>query len=255
MLLVRPSSMPTISIFAEPIFHLGDFVVTNSLLLAGITGVLLMAVGGVVRMRLAVAPGKLQNGVEFVVDQLLDLMTSVFGDRHNAEKYFPLVATVFVFILASNWLGLLPGSGSLGIWEVHHGKDVLVPFLRAPAADLNFTIAMSIIVMFSVHLFAILALGVRAHLGKFFTIKSPIMSFVGILELISEFVKILSFSFRLFGNIFAGEVLLIIIGFLLPLVLPLPFLFLEVFVGFVQALIFAMLTMVFIAGMTAEGAH
>lgn len=247
--------MPTISLVAEPVFHIGHFAVTNSLILAVVTGLILVMVALFVRASLSIKPKGLQNGVEYVVDQLLDLMASIFGDRQHAEKYFPLVATVFVFVLTSNWLGLLPGSGSLGIWESHEGHMVLIPFLRAPAADLNFTLALSVIVMIAVHLFAFLALGFRAHAGKFFTLKSPILSFVGILEFVSEFVKIVSFSFRLFGNIFAGEVLLIIIGFLAPLVLPLPFLLLEVFVGFIQALIFAMLTTVFIAGMTAKGEH
>jgi len=248
-------AMPVISITAEPIFHIGSFAVTNSLFLAFLTGLILLAVGVVVRSSMSLQPGKLQNGVEVVVDQILEQMSAIFGDRHHAEKYFPLVATVFVFVLTSNWLGLLPGSGSFGVREVLEGHEALVPLLRAPAADLNFTLALAVIVMVSVHLFAVLALGFRAHVGKFITLKSPIDAFVGILELVSEFVKIVSFSFRLFGNIFAGEVLLLIIGFLLPLVLPLPFLLLEVFVGFIQALIFAMLTTVFIAGMTAKGAH
>lgn len=184
-------------------------------------------------------------------------MDSILGSRLLSEKYFPLIATIFLFVLFSNWLGLLPGTGSLGITHeiVHHGehKTVLIPFLRAPSSDLNFTVALAVIALISINLFGFMALGFKQHAGKFFNFKNPIYTFVGFLELISEFVKIISFSFRLFGNVFAGEVLLIIIGFLGPYFLPLPFLFLEVFVGFVQAFIFAMLTLVFIG--TAVTSH
>ena len=178
------------------------------------------------------------------------MMDTVLGSRSLSEKYFPIVTTVFLFVLLSNWLGLLPGAGSLGILhEIQHEgeyRTILVPFLRAPSADLNFTVALALAVMFAINFFGLTALGIKRYAGKFFNFKNPIYTFVGLLELISEFVKIISFSFRLFGNIFAGEVLLIIIGFLGPYFLPLPFLFLEVFVGFIQAFIFAMLTLVFI---------
>ena len=154
-----------------------------------------------------------------------------------------------MFILFSNWFGLLPIVGPV---VLHH-----VPLFRAPSADLNFTIALAIIAVFSVNLLSALALGVKGYIKRFAN-KSPILSFVGFLEFISEFVKVVSFSFRLFGNVFAGEVLLLIIGFLAPLyapILPLPFLFLEVFVGFIQAFIFGMLTMVFLSMATVEHAH
>jgi len=129
------------------------------------------------------------------------------------------------------------------------------PLFRAPTTDLNFTIALAIISVLSVNILGAAAIGLRHHLGKFFNFKNPIMFFVGILELISEFVKIISFSFRLFGNIFAGEVLLLIIGFLLPYIVPLPFLFLEVFVGVIQGFIFAMLTLVFVSMATVPQEH
>ena len=105
------------------------------------------------------------------------------------------------------------------------------------------------------NLLAIIAIGARAHVSKFLNFKSPIDFFVGLLELISEFAKMVSFSFRLYGNIFAGEVLLVIVGFLVPYLAPLPFLFLEIFVGFIQAFVFAMLTLVFVAVATAEHGH
>jgi F-type H+-transporting ATPase subunit a len=155
------------------------------------------------------------------------------------------VATVFIFILTANWGGLVPGVGSLLI-EGGEGHQA-VPLLRAPGADLNFTLGLAIIAVLAVQFFGITMLGARRYSRRFFTLKNPIFTFVGILELSAELVKVISFSFRLFGNIFAGEVLLVIIGFLLPYFVPLPFLFLETFVGFIQAFIFSMLTLVFIA--------
>ncbi len=242
--------MTEISIKAEPLFHLGSFVITNSYLLSLIVVGIFVSLAFYLKNQLSMIPGKVQSLFELIMDEILKLMDTILGSRSLSEKYFPIVATIFLFVLASNWLGLLPGAGSIGLkHEIeHHGEHeiVLIPFLRAPSADLNFTIALAITVMVAIHFFAFTALGFKQHAGKFFTLKNPIYTFVGLLELVSEFVKIISFSFRLFGNIFAGEVLLIIIGFLGPYFLPLPFLFMEVFVGFIQAFIFAMLTLVFI---------
>ena len=239
---------PVISIKAETLFHIGSFAVTNSLLLAFITFVLFVLFALVLRPKISMIPGKLQNLFESIADMLLGIMESVFGSRRAAEQYFPLIATIFLFVMISNWLGLMPGVGSLGIHGMHDGHEAFIPLFRAPAADLNFTIAIAIVSVLATNIFGILAIGFVKHFKKFFNAQKPfpIFSFVGILEFISEFVKIISFSFRLFGNVFAGEVLLIIIAFLMPYLLPLPFLFLELFVGFIQAFIFSMLTMVFI---------
>ncbi len=224
---------------------------TNSYLLSVLVVLILVLAGWFLRKHLALIPGKQQSVFELLTEEILKLMDTILGSRRLSEQYFPLIATIFLFVMFSNWLGLLPGTGSLGlrheIFEHGVGRSVLTPILRAPTSDLNFTIALAIISVFAVNLLGAMAVGMRAHAGKFFNFKNPIYTFVGLLELISEFVKIISFSFRLFGNVFAGEVLLIIIGFLGPYFLPLPFLFLEVFVGFIQAFIFAMLTLVFIA--------
>jgi F-type H+-transporting ATPase subunit a len=231
--------MPEISIKAEEVFHIGSFAVSNSLLLAVCATVLVTAVAIVMRRTMHTVPGRLQGFVEMIFDELLTLMDSVLGARETSLKYFPLIASIFLFVVISNLLGLLP----LGPITFGH-----VPLLRAPTSDLNFTIALAIIAILSTHIFGVAVLGMRRHWSKFFPnpFKDPILAFVGLLELVSEFVKIISFSFRLFGNIFAGEVLLLIIGFLLPYVAPLPFLFLEVFVGVIQGFIFSMLTVVFI---------
>lgn len=239
--------MNEISIKAEPILHLGYFVFTNSYLLSLITLILLLATAFTLRKKIALVPGKLQSLFELLTEQFLGLMDGLLGDRRKSEKYFPVVATVFLFILVSNWLGLLPGVGSLLIREAGGEGTKMVPLFRSPGADLNFTLALALVAMLFVQFFGVLALGFKKYANKFFTLKNPIYTFVGLLELLSEFVKIVSFSFRLFGNVFAGEVLLGIVGFLVPYLVPLPFLFLETFVGFIQAFIFSMLTLVFIA--------
>jgi len=197
----------------------------------------------VLNNRLRLSVGWLQNLVEMVFEALLDLMESVLGSRAAAEKYLPLVATIFLFVITSNWLGLLPGVGTI----VFHSEEGVVPFFRSPAADLNFTLAIAITSVVAANLLGMIKLGFFKHLGKFFNFSDPVMFFVGILEIVSEFAKVISFSFRLFGNVFAGEVLLMIIGFLAAYVIPLPFMFLELFVGFIQAFVFAMLTLVFLA--------
>jgi F-type H+-transporting ATPase subunit a len=158
-----------------------------------------------------------------------------------------MVATIFIFVILGNWLGILPGVGSIGINEVEEGHKVFIPILRSMNADVNMTLALAIISVIATQVFGIAALGVFKYAGKFLVnpFRDPIGAFVGILELISEIAKLVSFSFRLFGNIFAGEILLTVIAFLVPWFAPMPFLVLELFVGFVQALVFALLTLVF----------
>ncbi len=184
-----------------------------------------------------------------ILEYFLELMDSVLGRRALSEKYLPIVATIFLFIMTANWLSLLPGVGSIGLHEGEHG---LVPLLRAPAADLNFTLALAIVTVVMVNVFAIRSLGLGHRLKHFFNFSNPVNLGIGLLELVSEFAKIISFSFRLFGNVFAGEVLLLIVAFLVPFVIPVPFLMLEIFVGVIQAFVFAMLALVFIAIAVAQ---
>ncbi len=248
--------MPEISLSAETIFHLGPLPITNSVLLSVVTVLFFVVVALFLRRKLSIIPGKFQSIAELILEGVLGLMESVLGSRRLAERYLPLVATIFLFVWISNWLSLFPGVGSIFILGEHGGEPVHVPLLRAPAADLNFTVILAMISVISINALGIIAVGFKRYAKRFFHPKDPILSFAGMLELVSEFVKIISFSFRLFGNVFAGEVLLTIIGFLVPLILPLPFLFLELFVGFMQAFIFAMLTLVFVAmAVSEEPAH
>lgn len=240
--------MVHISLKAEEVFSLGNFPVTNTLLLSTLVALFLILGAYLLRRRLALIPNRAQNFAELALEGILGIMDTVLIERGKSEKYLPLVTTIFLFILFSNWMGLIPGVGSLNL----HKSNELVPIFRSPASDLNFTLALALISVFTINALGMVAVGVRRHLSKFFNFKNPVDLFIGLLELTSEFAKIISFSFRLFGNVFAGEVLLVIVAFLVPYLAPLPFLFMEIFVGFVQAFIFAMLTLVFIAIATLE---
>ncbi len=191
-------------------------------------------------------PGGMQNVIEVVVELLRDMITGVTGNDKQTRKFFPIVATIFLFVLLSNWLGLIPGVGSIGLMEVGPEGTIIIPLFRAGSADLNFTLALAIASVFAAQYFGIAALGIVKYSKKFINLKDPIKFFVGILELIGETAKLISFSFRLFGNVFAGEVLLLVITFLVPYLVPLPFYLLEVLVGVIQAFIFSMLTLVFL---------
>lgn len=254
-----------ISLAAEPVLHLGSFAITNSLVVAFI-----LTFGFVVlslvfrRMVLADVPNGFQNLLETLMEGGIQFIEGVTGNKEKAKRFFPLVATIFFFVLLSNWFGLLPGVGSIGLWEEHAGKSILVPFLRSASADLNTTLAIALISVLGTQIFGIAVLGFFKHASKYFNFRNlikhfsfqnVIMFFVGLLELIGEVARVVSFSFRLFGNVFAGEVLLIVIFALVPYLAPIPFLFLEIFVGLVQALVFSLLTLVFLTIGTMEHAE
>ncbi len=239
--------MLAIQIGAEKLFGIGPFAVTNTLLMTWVVALFLIIISQLVVWRINIVPNFLQNIVESAVEALLGFMEQIFHSRKKAEQYFPLIATIFTLVMISNWFGIIPGVGSIGIYHVEAGQRVFVPLLRSVASDLNFTLAIAVISVVAVNLFGFIALGFKGHASKFVNFKSPIGFFVGMLEIVGEFAKMISFSFRLFGNVFAGEVLLIITGFLVPYIVPVPFLFLELFVGFIQAMVFATLTLVFIS--------
>lgn len=227
----------------------GHYPVTNAILTSWLVMSFLIIMTFLTRSRLAPVPGRFQIITEGVVGGLYNLFESVTGPR--TKIYFPLVGTLFIYIIALNWAGLLPGVGSIGFNAVKDGAKEFIPLFRSGSADLNLTIALALISMSSIQFFGIKTLGVR-YFHRFLNFKNPILFYVGILELISEASKIISFAFRLFGNIFAGEVLLTVIAFLMPLFAPLPFLALELFVGFIQALVFSLLTAVFLNVATAD---
>ena len=236
-----------ISLQAETLGTLFGLPITNSLVLSVLTAFLLVGGGLFVAYSLKVIPNRVQGAVEVVLDGILSFMAQTLGSMEQAKKFFPLIATIFLFILLNNWIGVLPGTGSIGFFEMEHGEKVFVPLFRSANSDLNTTFALALISMIAIQLYGIKKLGLWGYVSKFLVFtRGPVHFFVGLLEIVGEFAKVLSFSFRLFGNIFAGEVLLIIIIGLVPLLAPFPFLLLEFFVGFIQALVFAMLTMIFL---------
>ena len=308
--------LPHIQIPAEPFIpaKIFGFTVKNTMVTAWITIVVLLVISFFATRRMSEVPTGLQNLVEVFIEFFLDLCERIAGAQ-RARRFFPLVMTIFLFIMVSNWVGILPGFGTVGWiespeeiihhaeekaekagehadlhdihmqvfegeggfgylsfgslgeditaaeWEEQHGASegkqagLLVPFLRSANTDVNTTLSIALIAMIMVHFWGFSTLGIFGHLGKFINFKEgPIGFFVGILEGISEFAKIVSFTFRLFGNIFAGEVLLVAMAFLFPLIGIIPFLGLELFVGAIQAFIFAMLTLVFaVMATTAHG--
>jgi F-type H+-transporting ATPase subunit a len=271
-----------ISISAEKLFSVGNLVITNSMFTSLIVSAILIAFAFAVNSQLKKTskPKGLQNFAEFIIEALHSLVHGVTGDLKKTRLFFPFIASFFLWILVNNWLGLLPGVGTIrmiekpeteiliedtqktsSLIEQTHASEPLdevsknlttdqehgpkyVPVFRPGTADLNTTLALAIFSIAVTQFFGIKFLHL-SYFKKFFNFSNPLMTFVGILELVSEFAKIVSFAFRLFGNIFAGEVLLAVMAFLLPIVVPMPFYGLELFVGFIQALVFSMLSLVF----------
>lgn len=250
---------PTLA--SETIAHIGSFDLRNTILMAWITMLLLIGFAGAAKIRgYRLVPGRFQSILELAVEGIFMLIDSVMQDRKMTRKVFPMIATFFLFIMIANWLGIIPGVGSITIEAMHEGRLAHVPLLRSMNADANVTLAFTLISVIATQVLGFASVGVAGHLGKYFVApwKKPygIGTVVGILEFIGEFARLISFVFRLFGNIFAGEVLLIVISFLVPYVIPVPFLGLEIFVGFIQALVFSLLTAAFIKmAVTAHGDH
>jgi len=248
---------------AEVVFHLFGFPVTNSIVATWLTIVVLVGVSYAVTRRIKLIPSRWQSVLEFVLGWLLSFCQSVAGEK-NGRRFFPVVTTIFLFIIINAWLSLLPGFGSI---MVTGAEGEYVHLLRGANTDINLPLALALVSFVFVEYFGIRSLGFR-YLGKFINVGQFFRSigqlfrgrlkagfsglftgfidiFVGILETLSELIRIVSFTFRLFGNMTAGEILLLIAAFLVPWVLALPFYGLELLVGFVQALIFAGLTLVF----------
>jgi F-type H+-transporting ATPase subunit a len=273
----------------ELMFAVGGFEITNTLLTAWIAMILLIVFTLLATRKMSLVPSGAQNVLETLIEAIVGLCESVAGER--GKKFFPIVATIFLFVVASNLLGLIPGFGPIGtitlekhepaksllvfdippIFSPQHEEESavpgLAPFFRSPSSDINFPLALALISVLLTQVFGVQALGVLGYAGKFFNFKRVglffaglfrgkfktgdllyglLDVFVGLVELISEVAKIVSFTFRLFGNIFAGEVMLLIMSFLF-LALPLIFYGLEVFVGVIQAFVFGILTLAFMS--------
>ncbi len=235
-----------ISLAAEPLFHIGPITITNTIFTAWIVMAVLAVVSFLATRKMQVVPSGLQNFAEAVVEMLYDLIESVVGDR--ARKVFPLIATFFIFILVANWMGILPGFNSIGVWEHdYEGHELFIPIFRAANSDLNMTIAMALIAFLLIHAGGLI---VHKPLGYLKHLAGPLPILILINVAIESFVPV-SLSVRLFGNIFAGEVLLLVMR--VPVV-GAAFMVLEVLFGLIQALIFTMLTLIFL-GLAMSGEH
>ncbi|MFA6463435.1 MAG: F0F1 ATP synthase subunit A [Candidatus Paceibacterota bacterium] len=236
-----------ISIVAEKVFEIGNFPVTNTLL-ASWVAILILTIFAAISYRAIKKGGKFTAFLHIVFEAFIDFMASFAGSKETVKKYLPFVGTIFFYILISNWVGTLPGVETIGL----HKEGEFVPLLRTANSDINMTLALAVILVVSTHVVGIKNIGFKHHVGKFLVnpFTKPIGFFVGILELIGEVSRVVSLTFRLFGNIFAGSVLMLIISLLAPYIVPIPFLGLELFVGFIQALVFSVLAMMFLTSAT-----
>ena len=236
-----------ISIHLAPLalFHIGSVVITNTLFTAVVVSALLIISAYFIGRSLKLKPSGFQTVIELLIMFPYTFVRDTLENDALAERVFPLIMTIFLFVLAVNWFGLLPFVASVGITEQVQGTNELIPFFYPGATDLNMTLALALIAFFAIEIAGIATLGAVKYAKKFITFKSPLAFMVGLIELVSELVRLISFSFRLFGNIFAGKVLVLVIMLFVPFIVPVPFLAFETFVGFVQAAIFAVLTLFF----------
>ncbi len=249
--------IPTLA--PETIFHIGKFPITNTMVNVWLAMGIFLILGIFLKSRIKLKPGKIQNFLEYFLEKLFVYFDQVTGSRKKTMQFLPITGSIFFFILLSNWLGLLPGTGSIMIGEA--------PLLRPANTDLNLTVAMALVSVISSHLFGLFSVGVFTHLNKFIQLgtffksltKGPVAIFtavvelvVGLIEIISEMAKVLSLSLRLFGNIFAGEVLITVISSIAVAIVPAPFMLLELLVGLIQASVFTMLTLVYLTVLTTK---
>ncbi|MFA6427374.1 MAG: F0F1 ATP synthase subunit A [Candidatus Magasanikbacteria bacterium] len=249
--------IPTLA--PEAVFHIGSITITNTMINAWLAILIFLVLGIMIRRNVRMRPGKLQNASEYILESVLGYFDQVTGDRKKTIRFLPVVGSIFFFILLSNWLGLLPGTGS-----ILYGHTML---LRPANTDLNLTVSMALVSVLSSHIFAFFSIGFFTHIGKFIQIGNIVKSIrkgpvailtaviefaVGLIEIVSEVAKVISLSLRLFGNIFAGEVLISVISALVAALVPAPFMLLELLVGLIQATVFAMLTIVYLTVASSE---
>ncbi|MBI5155844.1 F0F1 ATP synthase subunit A [Candidatus Peregrinibacteria bacterium] len=258
------SFIPVPPLSSETLFHIGEFGVRNTLIMAWMAMAVLFVVAllGLATGYKLTPRGRFQVLLEMIVGGLHDFFDSIFQNEKMTRRFFPLLASIFLFIIIGNWMGILPGVGSITIEGLHNGEIAAIPLFRSMNADVNMTLVFAIVAIIFTQVVGLATIGIFPHAGKYFVMpwKKPYVlgTFIGILEFIGEFARIISFTFRLFGNIFAGEVLLVVVSSLVPYLVPIPFLGLEIFVGFIQAMVFSMLTAVFILMAMqshGEGAH
>lgn len=254
---------PHVALPSEPVLHVGHFSITNTLIASWLTILVLVGFSIFLTRKMKLIPGRRQGLVEVVVEGLLNFVEGIAGKKH-ARMLFPGVATIFIYVIFNAYLALLPIFGTIGI---HHEHEFVAIF-RAANTDVNVPLSIALMSFFFVESWGMRAIGVSHYLGEFINVRQFLQGlkelftgkiktgpmnivfgfislFVGILEIFSHFTRMLSFTFRLFGNMTAGEILILVSCFLIPLVFTIPFYGLELLIGMIQALIFSGLTLVF----------
>jgi F-type H+-transporting ATPase subunit a len=255
---------PHVVLPSEVLFEIGGFPVTNTLIASWLTIIVLVSVFYVCTRRMKLIPGKLQNLAEMAVETLLNFVESTAGAKHS-RLLFPAIATIFIYVITNAYLALLPFFGTI---VVTGQEGEFVPLFRGANTDINVPLSIAVMSFIFVETWGMKSVGTFRYLGEFFNFRQigrgvkelfrgkirPAVTnigfgfinlFVGLLEVFSHLIRMVSFTFRLFGNMTAGEILLLVSAFLIPFVFTIPFYGLELLIGFIQALIFAGLTLVF----------
>lgn len=228
----------------EQLGTLWGLPITNTLLMSWVVILLLTIFAVTIYKNLSIVPGRFQTFIEALVSFVYDYIADTLKSREKARSFFPFLMTLFLFIATANLLEFTPGIGSLGVYSSWGGE--FIPLLRSVNTDLNVTLALAIIAVVVIEIAGVVAIGLLPYIGKFINFSSPLNFIVGIIELVSEVSRLVSFSFRLFGNIFAGEVLLAVAAYFVPYVVPSFLMSFELFVGIVQGAVFALLTLFFL---------
>lgn len=248
---------------AETVFHISGFAITNSMIATWVTILFLVGFSYAVTRRMKLVPGRLQAAFESLVGWLYDLCCSVAGGK-NGRRFFPVVTTIFLMVAFNAWLGLIPGYGSITVKTAEGAVDLL----RPANTDINTPLALALVSFIFVEITALRSIGF-SYMKKFINVSEfwhsvrrvfkgkvkdglfglftgAIGIFTGLLEGLSEFIRIISLTFRLFGNMTAGEILLLVVAFIVPWVFAVPFYGIELLIGFIQAIIFAGLTLIYV---------
>lgn len=266
--LLFPVSMPHFELAAEVLWSPFGIPITNTMIAAWLTILVIGGISYAATRKMRLVPHGLQNVMEASVEMLMNFVESIAGKEYG-RKFFPVVATIFIFVIANAWLALLPGFMSIGFWHTEGEEQVLIPLFRGANTDINVPLALALVSFIFVEYWGFRSHGFIRYMSRFVNVRqyfggvgqmlrgrvrsgmSMLFSgiidiFVGFIEMVSEMVRIMSFTFRLFGNMTAGEILIFSMMFLIPWVAAIPFYGLELFIGFVQALIFCGLTVVFL---------
>lgn len=245
-----------IALSAERIAEIAGIPITNTLLTSWVVAAMLLIGAFLIGRRVSLVPGRVQFVFELVIGAALSYTEEILGSRELARRFLPLLLTLFLFIFLANVVEFTPGIGSIG-WTHYMGEETeFTPLFRSVNTDVNMTFALAIISAVVIEVIGSATIGVVKYWKQFVNIRSPMAFIIGIMELISKVSRFIAFGFRLFGNIFSGEVLIMVIGALvLPWLVPVPLMFFEILIGFIQAAIFALLTLFFIKLAVTEPEH